>query len=145
METLKFDLNKNGNQFKSITGGWTANGYAVGDRTMTGSTTIGDTISLKVTAAKQAAIAGTANVVDLKGVSTIYFHVTEVSHTGANSKVGVASTKVIGATAEAEVPGTGLVALDVSALSDKYYIYAYVQTSTTASTRTLAIDKIYSA
>lgn len=136
---------ENGNQFESITGGWSAEGYTVGNRTNYGETTIGNTIHVKAKGKLIAAVAGTMNPIDLTNVSTIYFKVTEVSHPSSNSKVGVSTSKDIVAILEIDVPSTGLVSLDVSALpkNEKYYIFAYVNNSTSDTTRTMTIDKIY--
>ena len=133
----------NGNQFEGVTGGWTKDGYTVGDRTMSGTTTIGTTMKITVTEAKGACVVGTVNPVDLTDVDTVYFNVTAIQTT-TSQFVGVSTGKNVGSNvANTSVTATGLVSVDVSNLSGNYYLFAYANNSTTATTRSMTIDKVY--
>lgn len=114
---------KNGEQYASVTGGWTTDGF-----NNAGTATVGSTIVASASSGKTAKI-GTANSVDLTNVKKLWYD----SPNGANGYnsgyLCVTSDKSstnFPALVEVKAGGGSL---DVSSLSGKYYICLYASGS----------------
>ena len=122
---------------------WTSSGYTASNRTNYGTPTIGSVVTVNYKGTLGITIAGTTDSIDLTNVKTVYFNVT-TADSGNGLDVGVSSTKVVDdAAVKKTVTEPGLVSLDVSALSGKYYLFASALTSTGGGNRTLSFNRAY--
>lgn len=110
---------KNGNQYESVTGGWTAQGYKNDNSAQV---TIGETLTVSAPQSNNATV-GTVNKIDLKEVFTLY---AENLEAGAyKTYLVISETKDVSASGgyiERVALDAGVVSLDVATLNGEYYI-----------------------
>jgi hypothetical protein len=127
------ELFDNGNQFETITGGWTQfPDLSLSDTSYhnTGTVSIGDTIRIETPYSDVSAIATTKNKIDLTDYSQIMFVVDEASSLSSSSDASMScqvhdnTTGKIGSVAATTVNTTGTAYVDISNVSGMYYISA---------------------
>ena len=110
-----------GNQFESVTGGWTGSGYTVSSARDKVNATVGTTLKCTVTGQYQEAIAGTNNAIDLTKIDTLCVRVSAFA--GTQGCVFVAPSKNYNEmVAQTVISATGDYTLDASQLIGNYYV-----------------------
>lgn len=108
----------NGEQYNSITGGWTSDGYKYYDYSMkTG--TVGATLGTRSSGNYTASMIGTANPVDLTNVDTI--HITVNTESGGSAFVVMKSKELTAGDLMVEI-SAGEKKVNVSGLTGSYYL-----------------------
>lgn len=145
-------LFNDGDTCVDITGGWTNSGYSYSG-TVDGSTykytntapTVGNTIKVSVGAELKVAIAGTANKINLTDTKTVAVDVESVvgqAFVIVTTSKALESNYAVRKALTASSAGT-TVNLDVSTLSGNYYIAVFTYGSTSVTSRSAAIKKVW--
>ena len=127
-----------GNEFASVTGGWTTNGFKAANSTVsvTSGTKKSDRIVLQG-ATSVLNMLGTDSLIDLAGYSGLYMQCKPTSVAGSGQSVGIAVSKTKTINLD-NVPGRSeatnslteqTVKIDVSGLNEKYYVVVYANLS----------------
>lgn len=113
---------KSGDEYDSITGGWTSDGYSYLEFTPVAGT-VGSTLKAAITKGYEMSAVGTANKVSLKDVDTLRITVTGAS-SAEKLRFFVLSTKDLGDMVKevSLVGASGEKTIDVSGLTGSYYL-----------------------
>ena len=127
---------KDGEQYTDVTGGWTKDGWGG-----TGSVTVGST--LVATGTGGDAVVGTADPVDLSGVSKVWIDSPKGNNGYGFGYMFIAKSKSVASSesvAYVQVTKAGSFGIDVSSLSGKYYIYLYAAATSYVDARAIWME-----
>ena len=144
--SYSFFLYKDGNEYTSITGGYSylrilSTSYAQVDPTKGA-----DYIRLAPSGSSKQSSAVTVNGIDLTDYSTLYINITEFDRTASGYRdFIVKSSRSSGTTfaGDTQITGTGVYSIDVSGLSGSYYIGVFCNSNGSSVHCYISFDKIW--